>query len=87
MCTPWYTFLKLRNKPPHEVWYKELLFYYSQFKKDAVNKRIGQSLKLFYERFPEARRLEHRRKSSIPLYEAPATVDWDGAISPPPDCD
>ena len=87
MCTPWYTFLKMRNKPPHEVWYKELLTHYSKFKRGAVNQRIGQSLKLFYERFPEARRLEARRKSSIPLYDTPAMVARDGAISPPPDCD
>ena len=87
MCTPWYTFLKMRNKPPHEVWYKELLTHYSKFKRGAVNQRIGQSLKLFYERFPEARRLEARRKSSIPLVDTPAMVARDGSISPPPDCD
>ena len=28
--------------------YEGLLTYYSQFKMNAVNKRIGQSLKLFY---------------------------------------
>ena len=50
MCTPWYSFKGLQEKPSHEVWFNQQLDFYSQWSPEAANERIATGLKLFYER-------------------------------------
>ena len=54
MCTPWYTFKGLQEKPSHEVWFNLQLDFYSKWGPQAANERIATGLKLFYETFPES---------------------------------
>ena len=51
------------TKPSHEVWFREHLDWYSRWNPQKLSSYVAQTLKAFYNQFPEARRLINRRKS------------------------
>jgi hypothetical protein len=89
MCTPWYSFKGLQEKPSHEVWFNQQLDFYSKWGPEAANERIATGLKLFYEAFPESRKLANRRKSGGIIHESkPSRAEAREDISSlPPACD
>ena len=68
MCAPWYSVAfqssqQSSTKPSHEVWFREHLDWYSRWNPQKLSSYVAQTLKAFYNQFPEARRLINRRKS------------------------